>query len=198
MLISVVVTTYNQPDWLEKVLWSLGAQTDRNFEVLVADDGSGPATRELVSRANTLAGVPVRHVWQEDRGFRKCAILNAAIRASQGDYVVFLDGDCIPRQDFVAVHRRLARPGRFLSGGAFRLPRPVSVALSQDAILTGKAFRPGWLHAAGVPWSLRLARLGVHPAGAALLDALTPTGATFNGGNASAWREDVLAVNGFD
>lgn len=198
MLISVVVTTYNQPDWLEKVLWSLGAQTDRNFEVLVADDGSGPATRELVARAGSLAGVPVAHIWHEDRGFRKCAILNAAIRASQGDYLLFLDGDCVPRRDFVAVHRRLARPGRFLSGGAFRLPRLVSASLTQDSILTGKAFRPGWLHAAGVPWSFRLARLGVGPAGAALLDALTPTGATFNGGNASAWREDVLAVNGFD
>lgn len=198
MLLSVVITTYNQPDWLEKVLWGLGAQADRNFEVLVADDGSGPETRELVARANTLAGVPVRHVWHEDRGFRKCTILNAAIRASRGDYLVFLDGDCIPRHDYLTIHRRLARPGRFLSGGAFRLRRETSARLVRDVVTSGTAFQPRWLRAAGVPWSFRLARLGAGPRVAALLDTLTPTGATFNGGNASAWREDVIAVNGFD
>lgn len=198
MRISVVVTTYNQPDWLEKVLWGLAAQTDPDFEVLVADDGSGPATRELVGRAEGLVGRPVRHVWHDDLGFRKCAILNAALRACQGDYILFLDGDCIPRSDFVAVHRRLARPGRFLSGGAFRLPRAVSARVGREEVRAGVAFRPAWLHAAGVPWSFRLARLGAPPALAAMLDRLTPTGATFNGGNASAWRQDVLAVNGFD
>lgn len=198
MLISVVVTTYNQPDWLEKVLWGLGAQADRNFEVLVADDGSGPDTRALVDRAAAAVGAPVRHLWHEDRGFRKCAILNTAIQASRGDYLVFLDGDCIPRRDFLAVHRRLARPGRFLSGGAFRLPHDTSARLSLDVVTSGAAFQPRWLRAAGVPWSFRLARLGAGSRLAALLDTLTPTGATFNGGNASAWREDVVAVNGFD
>lgn len=198
MLISIVVTTYNQPDWLEKVLWGLGAQTDRDFELLVADDGSGSDTRALVDGAAAVVGAPVRHVWHEDRGFRKCAILNQAILASRGDYLVFLDGDCVPRHDFLAVHRRLATPGRFLSGGAFRLPREVSHRVTRQAVISGIAFRPAWLRQAGVRPSFRLARLGASPGLARLLDRVTPTGATFNGGNASAWRADVLAVNGFD
>lgn len=198
MLISIVVTTYNQPAWLEKVLWGLAAQTDRAFEVVVADDGSGPETAALLAGAPELAGAPVRHLWQEDRGFRKCAILNAAIRQAAGDYLVFLDGDCIPRADFLSVHRANARPGRFLSGGAFRLPLGASQRISREQILGGTAFEPAVLRALGVPRSLRLSRLGAGPRLARLLDALTPTRATFNGGNASAWRRDLVTVNGFD
>lgn len=198
MLLSVVVSTYNQPVWLEKVCWGLARQTDREFEVLVADDGSGPDTGALIGRAATLIGAPVCHLWHEDRGFRKCVILNQAIRAARGDYLVFLDGDCIPRSDFLAVHRCLATPGRFLSGGAFRLPRAASERITRDVVLSMGVFRPTTLRDLGVPWSFRLARLGATPRLAALLDALTPTRATFNGGNASVWRRDVLAVNGFD
>lgn len=198
MLLTVVVSTYNQPVWLEKVLWGLAAQRDRHFEVLVADDGSGPETRAVLEAARSLLAVPLHHAWRPHAGFGKCAILNQAIRAAQGEYLVFLDGDCVPRADFLATHRRLARPGRFLSGGAFRLPRAASHRLTQEAIRSGLAFRPAWLHGAGVPWSPRLLRLGAGPVLARLLDALTPTRPTFNGGNASAWRADVVAANGFD
>lgn len=198
MLISVVVSTYNQPAWLEKVLWGLAAQGDRDFEVVIADDGSDQVTRELVDRHRDTWGGALRHEWREHAGFGKCAILNQAIRAARGDYLLFLDGDCIPRSDFVAVHRRLARPGRFLSGGAFRLPPATSAAISREDIESGRAWQPAWLRTHGVPPSLRLSRLGAGPRLARLLDLLTPTGATFNGGNSSAWRSDVLAVNGFD
>jgi len=143
-------------------------------------------------------GAPLRHEWRPHAGFGKCAILNQGIRACRGDYLVFLDGDCIPRRDFLAVHRALAEPGRFLSGGAFRLPMGTSQAITREDILSGGALSPRWLRAHGVPWSLRLARLGAGPRLARALDALTPTRATFNGGNASAWRSDVVAVNGFD
>lgn len=198
MLISVLVTTYNHPEWLEKVLWGLAAQSDRHFEVVVADDGSGPDTRALLDRLRPALGVPVEHCWHEDQGFRKCAILNRAIVAARGDYLVFLDGDCIPRPDFLAVHRALATPGRFLSGGALRLPMATSLAITEADIRAGRATAPGWLRAHGVPWSLRLARLGAGPVLARWLDALTPTRPTFNGGNASVWRADALRVNGFD
>ncbi len=198
MLISVVVTTYNQPDWLEKVLWSLGSQPDRNFEVLVADDGSGPETRELVARADTLVGVPVRHVWHEDSGFRKCAILNQAILASRGDYLFFTDGDCLLRADCLAVHRRLATPGYFLSGGYTKLPLSTSQRISREDVLSGRATSARGLRALGAPWSHRLIRLSAGPALGSALDRLTTTRATFNGHNASVWRSDAIRVNGFD
>lgn len=198
MLISVVVTTYNQPAWLEKVLWGLAAQEDRDFELVVADDGSDPDTRSRAEALQGELGVPLRYEWRPHAGFGKCAILNQAIRACRGDYLVFLDGDCIPRRDFLAVHRVLAAPGRFLSGGAFRLPMGTSQAITREDIHSGRVMSPGWLRAHGVPWSFRLARLGAGPRLARALDRLTPTRATFNGGNASAWRSDILAVNGFD
>lgn len=198
MQISVVVSTYNQPAWLEKVLWGLAAQGDRDFEVVIADDGSDDATGALLARHREHWGDTLRHAWREHAGFGKCASLNHAIRATRGDYLLFLDGDCIPRSDLVAVHRRAARPGRFLSGGAFRLPLATSTAIGRADIEAGRAWQPAWLRAHGVPPSLRLSRLGAGPRLARLMDALTPTGATFNGGNSSVWRADVLAVNGFD
>ncbi len=109
-LISVIVTTYNREDALEAVLSALSHQTDRSFEVVVADDGSGPATAALIERWQPRLGVPLAHVWQVDRGFRAAEIRNRAILAARGDYCVFLDGDCIARPDFVAAHRRLAEP----------------------------------------------------------------------------------------
>jgi glycosyltransferase involved in cell wall biosynthesis len=198
MLISVVVSTYNQPAWLEKVLWGLAAQGDRDFEVLVADDGSGPETAAVVEALHPALGVTLRHVWRPHQGFGKCAILNQAIRVAAGEYLAFLDGDCIPRSDWLAVHRRLRAPGRFLSGGAFRLPGAISRAITRADVASGRAMTAGWLRTHGIPWSLRLVRLGAGPALAALLDRLTPTRPTFNGGNSSAWRADVVAVNGFD
>src|SRR5690554_2143218 len=107
MDISVIITTYNQPEWLEKVLWGCAVQTFPHFEIIIADDGSGPETREAIERMRSQLPMPLRHVWHEDRGFRKCEILNRAIAAASGDYLIFLDGDCIPRRDFVDVHRRL-------------------------------------------------------------------------------------------
>src|SRR4051812_41553867 len=135
MQISVILSTYNQPDWLEKTVWGYSAQGDRNFELVIADDGSSDITRKAIERLRRETGLAIRHVWHEDRGFRKCTILNRAIIEAGGEYLIFSDGDCIPRRDFVAVHRRHARPGRFLSGGYFKLPLALSQAISRDDIL---------------------------------------------------------------
>ena len=115
-LISVIVATYNREDALGAVLRSLSRQTERHFEVIVADDGSRPATAALVATWAARMPVALRHVWHEDRGFRLAEIRNRAIRAGSGRYCVFLDGDCIARTDFVAAHRRLAEPRRFVTG----------------------------------------------------------------------------------
>src|SRR5260221_12911501 len=110
-LISVIVATYNREDALDAILRSLSRQTEERFEVVVADDGSRPATARLVEAWMSRMRVPLRHVWQEDDGFRAGEARNRAILASTGRYCVFLDGDCIVRPDFVAAHRRLAQPG---------------------------------------------------------------------------------------
>lgn len=198
MRLSVILSTYNSPDWLEKVLWGYFAQTYRNFELLVADDGSTDATRERIDDVRRETGLALRHVWHEDRGFRKCAILNRAIEVASGDYLVFSDGDCIPRFDFLATHVRLSEPGRFLSGGLFRLPMATSRLISKDDILLHRATDSRWLRAHGVPWSPKLVKLSCSPVTARLLDAITTTKASWNGHNSSGWKRDLVAVNGFD
>jgi len=198
MRLSVIVSTYNQPEWLELVLWGLSAQTLPDFELLIADDGSDERTAEVIVRMQPRTALRPRHVWHEDRGFRKCAILNRALLQASGEYVIFLDGDCIPRADFVSQHRALARPGRFLSGGAVRLPEEVCRTIGPDDVLSGRSHDPRWLHSQGLQRSRDVLKLMSGPRLGAALDAVTPTRATFNGGNASAWRDDLLKTGGFD
>lgn len=103
MKAAVIISTYNSPYALEKVLWGYAAQTFRDFELIVADDGSSPATRCLIEHFDHEV-MPTRHVWHEDFGFRKCTILNRAIVAADVDYLILSDGDCIPRSNFVETH----------------------------------------------------------------------------------------------
>jgi glycosyltransferase involved in cell wall biosynthesis len=198
MRASVIFSTYESPVWLEKVLWGFATQTSRDFEVLVADDGSSDATRAVIDRMRGEVFYPVRHVWQPHDGFGKCRILNKAIAQAESDYCIFTDGDCIPRRDFVAVHLAHARHGEFLSGGYLILPMATSQAITKDDILAGRATDYAWLRAHGAPRSRPLMRLRWGPRMSAVLDAVTTTGATFNGHNSSVWLEDLVRVNGFD
>ena len=198
MFASVIFTTYNHPQWLEKTLWGFAAQTWRDFEIIVADDGSGPETREVIERAQREIDIPIRHIWQQDDGFQKCRILNKAIVESRGEYLIFTDGDCIPHPDFVRNHVELAEPGTMLSGGYFKLPLEVSRAITRADIENGNATRPGWLLRHGVPFTPKIAKLFSHGIVGAILDALTITRATWNGHSSSTWKEHILATNGFD
>jgi glycosyltransferase involved in cell wall biosynthesis len=131
-LISLIVTTHERADALAAVLRALSRQTDRGFEVVIADDGSGPPTAALVESWKTRLGLPLRHVWQEHKGFRAAEIRNRGVAASHGDYCVFLDGDCLPRPDFVAAHRRLAEPGWFVAGNRILLSQRLTEAVLRD------------------------------------------------------------------
>jgi glycosyltransferase involved in cell wall biosynthesis len=132
-LISVIVATYNREDALGAVLRSLSRQTEERFEVVVADDGSRPATAAVIAAWTSHMPVPLKHVWHEDRGFRLAEIRNRAIRASAGTYCIFLDGDCMARPDYVAAHRGLAEPGYFVTGNRVLL----SPALSEHVLAGG-------------------------------------------------------------
>ena len=194
---SVIVSTFRQPGALQLTLLGYRLQSVTGFEVVVADDGSGPETAEVLRRARA-AGLPVRHVWQENRGFRKTEALNRAVLASSGAYLIFTDGDCIPRSDFVEVHLRLAERDRFLSGGYLKLPESTTRALDGDAIRAGHAFVLSWLRRHGYRPGRRALRLLRSEALASLLDAVTPARPTWNGHSSSTWREHIVAVNGFD
>ena len=198
MRTAVIVSTYNQPRWLEKTLTGYAAQDTSAFDIFVADDGSGPETRAVLARMREHFGDRLHHVWHEDDGFRKCEILNRAIVAADADYLIFSDGDCIPRSDFVSTHIRLAEPLRFLSGGVIWLPRPLSDAVTPDDIRSGRIADADWLAARGWPAGRDRLRLLRSEAASTILDVLTTTKPTFNGHNASVWREALFQVNGFD
>jgi glycosyltransferase involved in cell wall biosynthesis len=196
--LSVVISTYNSPVWLEKVLWGYRQQTHPDFELIIADDGSAKPTRELIDRVRAESGLTIKHVWHEDEGFRKCRILNLATLQADADYVVYTDGGCIPRRDFLAVHAAEARPGYYLSGGYHKLPMATSEAIGVDDIVSGRCFELRWLRQHGLPASYKNSKLTAGPARARLFNAFTPTRCRFKGSNGSAWLSDVFKVNGFD
>jgi glycosyltransferase involved in cell wall biosynthesis len=198
MKITVIASTYNAEEWLEKVLLGYRCQTWRDFELVVADDGSRESTRALVERFAADYPVPLRHVWHEDDGYRRQEILNVAILEARHDYILFTDGDCIPRRDFVQVHAEQAEPGRFLSGGYCKLSMKLSKAIGADDIRDGRAFDRGWLRAQDRLGLSNTLKLGAGAVTGQLLDTVTTTRPTFNNCNSSAWKADLLAINGYD
>lgn len=196
--VSVIISTYNAPAWLEKVLWGYAHQTHRDFEIIIADDGSSDDTRALIERVAPTLDQSVIHVYQRDDGFRKCRILNKAILHARADYLLFTDGDCIPRADFVASHVAKAAQGAYLSGGYCKLTLPASKAIARDDIARGDCFRIPWLLEHGHRRQRKDLKLSADPALAHWLNRLTTTRCNFKGSNGSAWLRDVVAVNGFD
>ena len=176
-------------------------QVGADFTLCVADDGSGDETREVVERWRGIFGEGrLRHVWQPHRGFGKNAILNQAIRTSAADYLLFLDGDCVASPGFVRRHLSLRRPGRFLTGGVVRLSAAASGLLTTDLVRSGEVFTLGWLRAQGsLGFGGNWLKVGALPGFLMhALEGLSPVRRTWNGGNSSGWRQDLLAVNGFN
>lgn len=128
-MISVLLATYNWPEALKMCLESLATQTDSDFEIIIADDGSGPKTQALIDFIKPNYPIPITHLWQEDHGFRKTAILNQAIQHARGNYLIFLDGDCIVQPDFVECHRQLAQPGHLVTGSRVLLNEELTKTL---------------------------------------------------------------------
>ena len=194
MKISVIVTTYNRPDALSLVLRGLAAQDSGDFEVIVADDGSTGETGVALAALKPSLNYDLRHVWQEDDGFRAPMARNRAAATARGDYFIFLDGDCVPLRDFISMHRRLAKPGWFVSGNRILL----SEAFTQKAVAEQIAL---WQWGMGEWLSARLSgKVNRLTPVLRLVDWSRPqtgwTGAKTC--NLAAWREDFLAVNGFD
>ena len=159
MKLSVIITTYNSEEWLQKVLVGYSVQTEPNFEVVIADDGSTEKTKAIIESFQSQFKFPIVHVWQEDNGFQKCKILNKAILKTNSDYLLFSDGDCIPRKDFVAQHLKHREEGYFLSGGYFKLPMETSQKILLENIQKQDCFSISWLIKNGVSKTFKLSKL---------------------------------------
>ena len=198
MKTTVIVTTYNRPDALEAVVREFFLQYDLNFDLIVADDGSDQRTRDTVSKLVFEAPFEVSHVWHEDLGFRASAIRNKAIKAAKGDYLIFTDGDCVPRRNFVSNHKNLAEKNWFLSGNRVLLSPRLTAKVLKNSIHAGC-------------WdSLTILRHYLARDINRLLPFLTnPTLSLFRKlaphrwrgvktCNFSIWKSDLIAVNGFE
>jgi glycosyltransferase involved in cell wall biosynthesis len=185
--ISLIISTYDRPGPLDQVLLGVQGQSEMPQEIIIADDGSGPVTRELISQWEPRLTAPLRHLWQPNAGFRKTFILNQSVAAAKGDYMVLLDGDCVPHPKFIADHAALAEKNFWVQGRRCFVEEkfaPEFCAATTPIfqwMLTGRI--------TGVPKAVRLplpvVRRNTEQRG-------------IIGCNMGFWREDLLAINGFD
>jgi glycosyltransferase involved in cell wall biosynthesis len=197
-MISVLLATYNWPQALKLCLESLSTQTDLNFEIIIADDGSTSETKDLILATQTSFPVKIRHLWQEDRGFRKTCILNQAIEAADGEYLVFLDGDCIVQPDFIAQHRSLSQKNHLVTGSRILLNNELSKKLLawghwDFQKFSGKLLRYRLSSSINKYWPLKI-KLG---------DGTWRNYKKFvwrriKGCNMACWKTDAMAISGFD
>lgn len=195
--ISLVVTTYNRPDALNAVIQACFDQDTGNYEVIIADDGSTANTRELLDRLRETAPVPLKHVWQEDLGFRAAMARNRGTLAAAGEYIVFLDGDCIPQRNFVSRHRQLARRGYLVSGSRVLMsPEYTREVLEKGVDLHRIAFASkiglrlkGHINKV-LQWLFQWPDLG--------RESKRFTWRRIKSCNLGVWRSDLDTVNGFD
>ena len=189
--VSLIITTYNSPDFLRKVLDSILIQSRMPHEVIIADDGSGDETAAVVRSFAGTAPFAVRHVWQQNKGFRAARIRNKSIMESSGDYIVLLDGDCVVNRHFIEDHCRLARHGCFIQGKRVLVGRDATGSFDRDtANSTGRLLKKGLSR--GISQIHHLIRFP---------HDLSITNRNLRGTkscNMSFFRKDILAVNGFN
>ena len=197
-MISILLATYNWPQALKLCLESLETQTDRDFEIIIADDGSTESTKEVINTFKAQSTIAITHLWQEDQGFRKTKILNQAIEHAKGEYLVFLDGDCITQPDFVAQHRALSQKGFLVTGSRVLLNEQLTKELTASGNWGYKQFSSHLLQyrLAGQInkyWPLKI-KLGDGP----WRNYKKFVWRRIKGCNMACWKVDAQAIGGFD
>jgi glycosyltransferase involved in cell wall biosynthesis len=198
MLISVIVATYNRPDALRLVIQSLLTQTDSNYEILIADDGSKQDTAELVKSFQTSSPIAIQHVWQTDDGFRLSRIRNLATQQAHGEYLIFLDGDCIVQPDFVAQHRKLAKPQRMVTGSRILLEKQLTERLCASQNWSFDSFKREALQHRLNGQVNKILPLYIKLPNASSREYSDFVWRRIKGCNLACWKADAEAIHGFD
>jgi glycosyltransferase involved in cell wall biosynthesis len=185
--LTLIISSFNQPQSLKKTLAGVEQQTLKPDEILIADDGSGNVTRDLVEKFSSHSPVPVKHIWHAHNGFRKTIILNKTVIAATGDYLIFTDGDCVPHPKFVADHAALAEKNFYVQGRRcfVREEFVPDFDVKTTPILSWMLNRKITGAAKGVRWPIPIVRHDTEQRG-------------IIGCNIAFWRNDIFAVNGFD
>jgi glycosyltransferase involved in cell wall biosynthesis len=197
-MISILLATYNWPQALKLCLESLATQTDHNFEIIIADDGSTDSTKQVIDAFKASHPTPITHLWQDDQGFRKTKILNQAIATAKGDYLVFLDGDCIVQPDFVMRHRMLSQKGYLVTGSRVLLNEKLTQSLLAWPAWSFPLFHSKLLGerlSGGINkyWPLKI-KLG----DGGWREYQKFVWRRIKGCNMACWKADAEAINGFD
>ena len=196
--LAIVVSTYEWAAALEAVLFAFAEQSDPRFTLVVADDGSGAATRAVVERWESRMGERVIHVWQPDEGFRLARILNLGSLAVQADYLAFMHGESIPRRDFVRAIRACIRPGWFVAGRRVNLSDALTARLLEEQLPVHRWGMVEWLRSRREVGSLAaLTRRDRRRVGAHALPEFVPHDRTY-GYLLGVGRKDFERVNGYD
>lgn len=196
--ISLIVSTYNRPAALSLVLGGCLDQETAPVEIIVADDGSQPATREVVEQARAASNVPVVHVWHPDTGFRLAEIRNKAIAEASGDYLIFIDGDCVPQRDFVRRHGDLAMPGAMMTGSRILLGPALTADVEARQVPLQRQGVGFWLAARLRGQVNKVLPLAAHWNWLPGRDVEAFKWRRIKGCNLAAWKRDIEHIDGFD
>ena len=200
MKTSIIVTVYKDITSLDLVVKSLQEQSDKDFELIIAEDAQNEAMKEYVE---SIEGLNVKHTFQEDRGVEKPRSQNNAILASTGEYLIFIDGDCILAPNFIESHKALAEEGYVLSGRRFNLNPEKTQALKEKKIDLKKFVHNFWFYNIGQVFD-REARfeqgIYINPKGLfyKLFLGSRKRNVGIIGCNFSCFKSDMLKMNGFD
>ena len=189
MRTTLLISTYNWPEALELVLLSVEKQTLKPDELIIADDGSGKETRDLIDKFKKQSTIKVSHIWHEDQGFQKSIILNKAIAQSKGDYIIQSDGDCILHPDFVKDHLRLAKNNAYLYGSRVSIKKSYLKELFETKALKFNLFSKG------IKKRTRTLRI---PLFSMLYHSKKELSKKMRGCNVSYWKKDFISINGYN
>ncbi len=197
-MITILLATYNWPEALALSLQSLSQQTDLNFEIIICDDGSRNETKFLIEQFKKDFPVKITHLWQEDDGFRKSSILNKGIQAAQGDYLVFLDGDCITQKDFIANHHALSEKNYMVTGSRILCDQNLTNELCKKGVWSPNILAKNILRWASQKHINKFLPLIIRLPDHRFRKYSTFAWRRIKGCNMACWKADALAIGGFD
>jgi glycosyltransferase involved in cell wall biosynthesis len=196
---TVIAAFYNKIDYLKLVLAGFERQTTKDFELIIADDGSAENVVAEINNIRTSFPIPIKHIWQEDKGFRKNKILNQAITKAESDYLIFIDADCVPHRGFMEGHLNFSKENISLTGRRVNLSEKITSVLSEQNVREGYLEKKFLRQAVdGIFGRSVDVEKGIYLRNKLLLSLFNKKNRGLLGCNFSLFKNDLIKINGFD